>query len=307
MNLFNTLRILIGITIMTNINAAPTFNKPVYTLSYEVYGTGAEIRLNDIPAVYSTSQGKTKTSRPVPESIIDGVNTIQINAFTLKKDDNEFRDGSYVDVTLSVNNENAPLGNSTPILHLKINPNLEGDFLSQTKNPINISKPEIISNEERLKSARIEVKIDSPFPRWSWQDGKTIENNQENFDTLLEKYKEIHQALNRKDNQHVYQLYDATASEFSAAYNRSDVSDGHSIISTGELMNDSDWKLGSIDLILTKREYELDIYANGKLARIIDNFKKESLITYINPADRLTSFQKFAFYKNNNNEWVMIR
>ena len=137
-------------------------------------------------------------------------------------------------------------------------------------------------------------------------DGEIIQNTPENFNSLLEKYKEIWTELNNENIDKIYEIYNSTAKEFATAYYYDDLQQGHRIINTNDLIGDKDWKLGSFENFIEKFNYKLDIYANGKLAQIIDS-KNRSPIVYLSRKAKIVNIKKFGFYKNKNNEWIMIR
>lgn len=101
-------------------------------------------------------------------------------------------------------------------------------------------------------------------------------------------------------------IYDAAAIEFSKAYHLSSKESGLNFMSTGEYIGNPDWQLGDFDKFISQMDYKLDVFANGKMARIVDK-ENDSPIVYMEKSSRLLSFLKFGFYKNKNGEWIMIR
>jgi len=197
-----------------------------------------------------------------------------------------------------------------PLLQIKLNPtNAADQLLEGSVAEYGDKDAVVLDHTEKQTIAERRTVIQSPFPRWAWQDGQVIEDSPENFGSLLAVYKEIWAALNEGDKARVQALYDPAAQEFALAYHYQDIKHGHRIMNTGGLIGDGDgdWKLGSMKVRLEKRKYSLEVYAQGFLARLVDEKRNESLITYLNKEARLISFQKFGFYKNKAGEWVMIR
>jgi hypothetical protein len=126
------------------------------------------------------------------------------------------------------------------------------------------------------------VKIQSPYPRWAWQDGVNIEDNKENYDSLVEKYKEVYTALKNEDMSRIHETRKVAALEYAHAYNYDDVEYGYDIMNAGGYIDEDGWVLGDINLILAKRKYHFEIFANGKLARLVDSKNNPSLITCLN-------------------------
>jgi len=296
-------------TAMTSFSSLATagYQQPVFNLKFSIYGTGAEIRLNDIPVYFSDSVGQTNSQKAIPESIIDGENTLSIRSFPLEEDGGQYRDGAYIEASITIREKTASQSENKPVLHLKLNPTQEKAELVRGSLPNLGDKPllHVQTDQQTVISRR--AQIQSPFPRWAWQDGQTIEDTPDNFNSLLEKYKEIWTALNTGDKAKVFSLYDVAAQEFAQAYYYSDKKEGHRLMETGGLIGDDSWGLGGIDVRIKKKKYTMQIYGNKKLARIIDEKGNESLVTYLNKNVRMVNFQKFGFYKNKNGEWIMIR
>lgn len=157
----------------------------------------------------------------------------------------------------------------------------------------------IIVNNEKQTIAERRTNISSPFPRWAWQDGQIIENTSENFNSLFAVYKKVWDTLSSGKMDEIRKLYDPAAQEFASAYHYQDKKHGHRIMNTGGLVNDSDWGLADINKLINKRKYEIDIYANGRMAQIIElTASKRSPIVYYNKNVKMLNIQKFGFYKN---------
>jgi len=293
---------------MTNIACAETnYVEPVFSLEFNINGTGAEVRLNDIPILYHKSSGETTSQKPIPESIVDGVNTLKVRSFPLKKNNREYLAGSYIEAIISVREKDAPLNESKPLLQLKLNPaNDELSLLENTISELGSGEAVVLEYDGKRIVAERGVSIKSPFPRWAWQDGQVIEDTPENFDSLLAVYKEIWEALNEGDKARVQALYDPAAQEFAIAYHYQDKKHGHRIMNTGGLINDDDWGLADINVLIDKMRYRLDVFANGKIVKIIDQDKRTPIVYYSKKV-KMLNIQKFGFYKNKAGEWVMIR
>lgn len=297
-----------GLTLMNTVLAEPKYSQSLYSLEFNIYGTGAEIRLNDIPVYYHDSEGQTNSQKPVPESIIDGENILSIKSFPLEDNNHQYMEGAYIEAIISIREKNAPLNENKPILQLKLNPtNSEDKLLEGTIESLGDKTAKVILHSEKQSTAERRTHIDSPFPKWEWQEGQIIEDTEENFQGLLSKYKEIWDALNSANIKKITTLYDNAAQEFAVAYHYTDKQQGHRLMDTGGLIDNNDWILGDINTILKKVKFRIVIYANGHLAHIVDEDNDPSLITYLNKKMRMINTQKYSFYKNTNGEWIMIR
>ncbi len=292
---------------MNTVFAGTNYEQSIFSLEFNIYGTGVEIRLNDIPVYYHDAQGQVSSQKPIPESIIDGENVLTIKSFPLEEDGCEYQPGAYVEAVISVRKKNAPLNDAKTLLQLKLNPtNPKENLLDNTLAKLGNSARVILEGCDKQVVAERRIHINSPFPRWAWQNGQAIDNTPDNFDTLLTIYKEIWSALDSGDKGKVRELYDFAAQEFAWAYHYQDKKHGHRIMNTGGLIGDEDWKLGSMSKFLEKFDYHLDIFSNGKMARILDQ-KNRSPIVYLSRRAKIINIQKFVFYKNKAGEWVMIR
>jgi len=293
---------------MNTVFADTNYSKPTFSLEFNIYGTGAEILLNDIPVYYHDDQGQTISQKPVPESIVDGENVLTVRSFPLDEGGGQYQKEAHIEAIISVREKDGLPNEGKPLLQIKLNPtNAAGQLLEGSDAEYGDKDAVVLDHTEKQTIAERRTAIQSPFPRWAWQDGQVIEDTPENFDSLLAVYKEIWAALNEGDKARVQALYDPAAQEFALAYHYQDKKHGHRIMNTGGLINDDEWFLGDMEKLLSKREYEIRRYGNGLLAGIFDVQDKKSPIMYLNKKVRLISFQKFGFYKNKAGEWVMIR
>jgi len=293
---------------MNTVFADTNYSQPTFSLEFNIYGTGAEILLNDIPVYYHDAQGQTISQKPVPESIVDGENVLTVRSFPLDEDDGQYQKEAHIEAIISVREKDGLPNEGKPLLQIKLNPTNAADcMLEGTATEYGDKEAVVLDHTDKQTIAERRTAIQSPFPRWAWQDGQVIEDTPENFDSLLAVYKKIWAALNEGDKARVRALYGPAAQEFALAYHYQDKKQGHRIMNTAGLIDDDDWVLGNIEKVLLKRRYKMKFYAGGLIASIIDVQYKKSPIAYLNPTNGLVSFQKFGFYKNKAGEWVMIR
>ena len=299
--------LLIVVGLVANTSSAMESSQPTFALEFNIYGTGAEILLNDIPVYYHDDQGQTISQKPVPESIVDGENVLTVRSFPLDEDHGQYQKEAHIEAIISVREKDSLPNEGKPLLQIKLNPTNTTDQLLEGSDAEYGDKDAVVlDHTEKQTIAERRTAIQSPFPRWAWQDGQVIEDTPENFDSLLAVYKEIWAALNEGDKERVRALSDSAAQEFAYAYYYQDKKQGHRIMNTGGLIGDDDWKLGDIEKITAKRPYRIDVYANGKIARILEQDGRSPII-YLNKNVKMLNIQKFGFYKNKAGEWVMIR
>ncbi len=284
------------------------YKKPYYGIKLDLAQVGVDIRLNDIPIYFDDQKGQLTVDLPAPASIIDGENELKIIAFTPYLDEankekmDVFLPGAVVTVELYVQEIDGPANKKEILSSLSIRFNDE--HLVEISNPENTHNNSInLSTKEKAIATQI-FNIESSFPRWAWQDGQTITDTKDNFDSLMIAYKEIHDALASKDKKNVFSLYDARASETAIAYHLSDTNEGHRKISTGQDMENNDLELYTF----WEKDMVLDIYANGKLARVIGNTEPSiQPIIFLDRDSGNLHLHKFGFYKSTDGKWILIR
>ncbi|KGJ94788.1 hypothetical protein [Colwellia psychrerythraea] len=306
-----TIKIILSLTfiilLMKGLTMANTNNdKLFYGVDIDLNGVGVDVRVNDIPVYFDDEKGQLTVEVPAPDSIVDGENILSIKTFLPYDGDSiveNYSEGAYVTATLfqqdlSLNN-GIKLKLATATVKLTedhVSFNIENITTKQQKSE------EIELNKDKSHLIKVATTINSPFPQWVWQDGKSIENNSQNFESLLKKYQTIHEALENKDLEKLKALYSKRAAETSIAYNLPDEEAGHLKLSVGVDMHDKELELYDFQT----EGMRLEILANGKLARVIDSDKDQPIL-YFNSSSQLIHLYKFMFYLNKQNEWVMVR
>jgi len=147
------------------------------------------------------------------------------------------------------------------------------------------------------------MSVQSNYPRWAWLDGQIIENNQKNYGSLLTTYREFYEAFESRDRDKLLELHVPRSEEYAIAnYWKGGVDAGHDFMNTGKILDKHGVELRKF----SAHQRKLDIYANGKMARLI-NFVQYHPVVFQNKEKGLIHKLKFGFYKNKQGEWVMIR
>ncbi len=282
--------------------ANATNTTPYYGVDIDLHNVGVDIRVNDIPVYFDDSRGQLTVEIPTPDTIIDGNNTLSINAFLPIKT-TEYEEGAYVTITLfqqdlsQDNNEKIKLSTATLQLdNVSAIASIE-DYVNNQKDA-----PDVELNQDKSAFLKVNTTISSPFPRWEWQDGQLIEENQNNQDSLIEAYQIIHDALASKDLVKLKKEYSKRSKEVAIAYNLPDEDAGHQKLSVGDDMLNNELELRD----LFTKNMRLHVLANGRLARISTS-RNTQPIYYLQENPRLLHLYKFMFYLNDKNDWVMIR
>ncbi|RDH83849.1 MAG: hypothetical protein DIZ80_06860 [endosymbiont of Galathealinum brachiosum] len=304
-------QILLLITLLTlsyTVMTKTKYKKPYYGIKLDLAQVGVDIRLNDIPVYYDDEKGQLTVDLPAPSSVINGKNTLKIIAFPPYIDDenkmDKFLPDSVVTATLYVQEIDDPDNNKEIItsISIKFSDNSTAEIINTNETEYNEDQVVLLQNTTRETVVSRSVEFESGFPDWEWQDGKNIENNSDNFNSLMNTYKNIHTIFTDKNQSEVFNIYDIRAKEIATAYHLADPKEGHLKISTGSDMNDPSLALHEF----WTEGMKLEIIANGKMARITDTDKDQPIL-FIDKESGTLHLHKFSFYKSNNDEWIMIR
>ena len=305
---------------MLNAQAAD-YKQPEFTLALTITGVGVDVRLNDITIEFDMFSGHSTMNYDVNESVIAGVNELKVIAFPFfGKTQEEGQTKAYhgeaeVKATLYVN-EQGDSNNKKLLSQIYFRPGLPLERAASETIPIEgvgevvldhksqpLSFPVFAINQQ-IVATRKSLPVQSSYSRWAWQDGKFIEDTQENYDSLLSTYREIYEAYKIGDRKKLLTLHDHAADEFASAYYlKGGRNAGHAFMETGEMLDDAD---SDLTKFRTKTNNKLDIYADGKMARII-NIAQYHPILFVDNTQGIVHTMKFGFYKNQQGEWIMIR
>ena len=271
-----------------------------FGISLEVADMSVEVRVNDIPVFYESNAGKTSVEIATPENIVDGENTLSVYIFPpYLPDEDERMDvfPAHANVKATLYHQDSPSARyelATITAQLSAQGDLQVEGERATLHPLN--------DRTMHYRAITRFSIDSPFPRWAWQEGMYIDASQENFNSLLQAYKQIHHALKEKDEESIRSLYSLRAQEITAAYQLDGIEEGYVKLSVGKDMMDE--RLTLYDMFL--ENMEIEVLAKGKMARIVDYDKDQPIYFYEEDAG-LLHLHRFLFYLDKNKGWIMIR
>lgn len=279
------------------------YKQPFYGVDLEVLDVGVEVRVNDIPIYRDEQKGQLSVELPAPDSIIDGTNTLSIQAILpyLDQQGSErsevFESTANIRATLFVQE----LAGTEKEVLTSVNLQIDGDkgFVIVEENGF---PSELLHTSSSDALAMAKVTIDSSFGEWEWQQGKKIEPTETNFQELMAELRKVHDALSQKDISALHTMYASRAKEAAIAYHLPDTKAGHNKISTGVDMNDTSLSLYAF----YEKDMVLEVFGGGKLARIRNNYYRQPIL-FLDQASKTMHFHKFTYYKNTQDQWVMIR
>ncbi|WP_185234264.1 hypothetical protein [Teredinibacter franksiae] len=284
---------------MTSNTQADSF----FGVDLDLVNVGIEVRVNDIPIYEDIKAGQLTVELPCPDSIVDGYNSLTVLAKPPKRGKEileNYEAGAYVNARIFRQDND---GEKQYLAEIDLRLDSAGELAPIEESTLSERTPELVRLGNKVTSFTAFAKIKSPFPSWAWQAGKKIEHNQESFDSLMQAYREVYVALEEKDQARLKTLYTKRAEEIAIAYNLDGVDAGHKKISTGKDALNPSLKL--LDF-LDKNKLHLQVIGNKRLARAV-TISGNQPIAYIQENPRLLHIHKFMFYKNEKNQWVMIR
>lgn len=299
-----TLTVIILCTMQNHVMAGQMYKKQSFDIEYELNNVVANVYLNGIPIIELDSEGQTSSIKPVPESIVDGVNDLRVVATPLENND-ELGESSKVYLKLTTRENDAAPGSGETLMSLKLS---KGSDLEKLNEDAYGEHLKVISDSKSLIELTRDKIISSPFGRWEWEDGAVIEESEENLKSLIDAHLEIYHLLKAENKDKIFEKYSNSAKTYARAYHSDDINKGHWILNTASYFGEEDWMLGDIEKVIANgSSFKMDVFAGGKLARLLNSRNKEGFIVYFNKKTRLVSTKKYTFYKNKNNKWVYIR
>ena len=304
---------------MLNVQAIE-YKSPEFTLDIVVTGVGVDIRLNDISVDFDTDGGHSTMTYDVNQMVIAGVNEIKVITFPFFENTppyhqtKNYHSEAEVIVSLYVNEKsNSDAKEILSQIHLK--PQTPSDKVVNLSMKIKELADIELDNthqsllypdfpiSQQMTVTRKSLSVQNNYPRWAWQDGQIIKSNQKNYDSLLAAYREIYEAYRSKNRNKLFQLQNEAAEEFALAYALTGgIAEGHAFIETAEMLDNPDAELYEF----FTDGLNLEVFADGKMARIVDIANYHPVLFTHKTLDIIYTL-KFSFYKNKQDEWVMIR
>jgi hypothetical protein len=303
------------------------YNKARFTIEFEVQQMGLNIRLNDIPVFNIDNTGFMTLEVPVNQYILNGDNEIKVIAHPLFDDEGEqtesYISDTEVKVGLYVREDGESTENRRLIDQVLIKPEIAyiedsrkpvakfiGSVSNESHTPLVTTKdaqildyPDYGVFKKQVVTTWTVKNIKTTFPRWSWQDGIDISDNESTYESLLQAYGELHQAFATHDLDAVKSIVKYNSRERAIAFHLNDEEAGFDNLSLEKYINHSTIKLYE-DLALDGAK--LEILANGKLARIMDGGDIQPIL-FVNHETELFYQPQFLWYLNKQNNWVQIR
>ena len=305
-----------------------SYKKAWFTIEFEAQQMGLDIRVNDIPIFNIDNTGFMTLEVPINQYIINGDNHIQVTAHPLFDDDDEqqmnnFVADTIVEVGLYIREDEEPAEKRKLIDKILIRPEqayldephesvarFTGGMRSENHSEPNVTKdahvldyPGYGNFKKQVVTSWVIKNLATNFPRWAWQDGKEIVDDESTYNSLLAAYKVLYDAFENKDLDKIKAILKNHSAERAEAFHLENADAGFDNLSLERLIDHPTIKLHS-ELFV---EYtKLDIFGNNRLARIMSGAHTQP-IAFIDEETGQPYLPQFIWYKNSNNHWVQIR
>ncbi len=305
--------------------AAPDFKKPYYTIYFTAVNLGVEIRLNDIPVTNIENTNKMSLELPASEYIVNGINELKVITFPPFDDEDEQADNYYdfaeITVGLYVREDGSPDSERVLISEATIYPSKayqEGSkaiIINPKSLGIDTASPSVQKDakvldyplygnyKKQVVSTWKTTPINSPFPRWEWQDGQTIPDNQETYDSLLKEYHKLFAAYKNKDLASLKAIAQHRSHDIATSYYLENDNTGFEYSAIGKFINHPSAELYKE---VRTENTRLVVFANGKMATIQIGGGTEPVF-FVDYEDGIIHNIYNKWYKNKNGEWILIR
>lgn len=145
--------------------------------------------------------------------------------------------------------------------------------------------------------------VPEKLPRWAWLEGQAIEEIPENLTLVWERYEELWALLDAKDIEGILSWYRAQDQELAQARGDSlEEVQGESRDFFSFVTTQAERSLRP----LWVEDLELEVFGEGRLARIVNRFGRSPLYYMDDTADTFI-FISPVFYLTRAGEWVPIR
>ena len=303
------------------------YKKPYFTIEFSAKRLGVDIRLNDIPVFNIDNTGFMTLEFPVNQYIINGNNEIKAITFPLFNDDDEqdnnYIDDSSIEISLFIREDGQETNTRKLLSHIQITPsfaykedkkNNTATFINNvTESEKNSLKVKINDNtlnyplygsfNKQVTTSWDIIDLKSSLPRWSWQDGSLITNDDISYKSLIDAYSQLHHAFIKNDLKKIKHISHERNNELAKAYylENSDAGFEHSAL--GKHINHPTVKIHDT-VYLDNTKFE--IFGNGKLARIMNGADTHPIV-FIDQETEQLYLPQFKWYRNSKNKWVLIR
>ena len=264
-----------------------------YFITGEFGHAKLELRVNDIPVFKDAASDIAVVTVPVNHALISQKNTIKISLSPDKS--GKFRSESTVQLHIT------RAASTDGRTNKKIIRTLDLKNLSDKNTKADSSF--ILNRNGKSLDVTTELDLGKVFPTWGWQEGVTIKTSKENFESLLAEYRSIHALLDKKDSKALEKKLALKIDDFQKYNFIKSAEDAKKKVTYNELFNEPSNKL----IPLWEKNMNLQVFANGKLARIADPDGDSPIVFLMGEKGGTAFVVKLIFMKDKSGNWKVVR
>lgn len=298
-------------------------DKPYYSLEISLEGAKYDLSINDINLLKDKKPSSMRVTLPLNHFLLNGDNEISLKLTHVEIPD--VPDGYDISVSgkiaLKVRQSGTPEETDKLISLIAFKGYLDKkiDFKAYLTDSIGGIKLDSKQNfayvengdvnvsrvtedyDENTKTLSLSQKITLPFlHEWKWSSSNVISDDESSFESLWSEYEKLWQALASKKTNEIDALFEERNEELAKAF----------YTTSKEMMN----KLGLQELVnneglklyeLHKKHSHIEVYAHGRLARIL--FWDDGPILFFNHKDGTGAVNVPVVFRWQNDQWIICR
>ncbi len=285
--------------------------RPLLTARIDTELIGFEVRVNDVPILTDWDSQALDVELPVNHWLIAGGNTLSICLRPIGGH-REFEPDSRCVVGLRVREKDMPASDGQLIASVAFSelnasagvPAKEsalGVFTEADDLDLRISDVQVDSTNplEVYVSRKIEMRL--PFPRWTWLTGSRIPATEVTQHQLLSEVRLFRQLLQGGNVERALQYAVTKYSEIAQAFYLSE-REAYDQLTFPQLMKSSEILLDDLE----EDAARLEILGNGRLAQLVHEDDRKSLIVFVEKDDTLAYYIPALFCRTAGS-WHLVR
>lgn len=243
--------------------------RPHFFLQVDTGGCRFDIRVNDCPVLRRTEPVRIAVDLPVNPWVFTGDNEIRVEVLPPEEGAAGFHEAARCEALLyacevedrAKANRRLLGGLSFSGATLPAGTGFEGSPGADGPLPPRVEA----FGAGGIRGTRTQP-LDTPFPRWSWLDGRRIQAGPAVRAELEREYRRLWEILRNRDVAALEALLDTKAADMRAAWFLADRAAGHEYLGVREVLEEPDFHLLDLDF----SGMALDVFGGARLARLVD-------------------------------------
>jgi len=270
-----------------------TFAKPYFTIQLSATGFEYDLRVNDVPL--DKGAGSVEVELPLNQWVFSGTNHLSARLFGP-----EFSEGASLRAEVFTRQSGTPESTREALAKFSLNLVNGVPCLSDVDEENITTEAKLIQENKNEWKAELTFELETPFKRWLWLDGASIDMDEATHRSLLVAYHDFWRRLNAKDMEGVATAMHDAALENLEAYYLTSLKESLADLEIEDLITDPTVQLAPFEDL----ELQLEIFGNKRLARLVEK-GGESPIKFLQQG--MTIHVDMMFCRTSSGHWVQIR